>query len=104
MRAKIPHGHFDYDNAPCGVVQTYVVVNLGLLKRVNSGSMSSQMTMLEEVVAIAIGVSYFGLILVALLVGNRVRVRLRHRERVACPMLPDLRDAPDYQPTFGLNT
>ncbi len=45
-------------------------------------SMNPQMTVLGDVIATAVGVSYLGLILVALLVSNQVRVRLRNRERV----------------------
>lgn len=44
--------------------------------------MNPQMTVLGDVIAAAIGISYLGLILAALLISNRVRVHLRNRERV----------------------
>jgi hypothetical protein len=40
------------------------------------------MNVLGGAMAMAIGFSYLGLILGALLISNRVRVRLRNRERV----------------------
>ena len=45
-------------------------------------SMNPQMTVLGDAIATAVGISYLGLILAALLISNRVRVRLRNRERV----------------------